>query len=90
MTSVVNRNSDHLKTDLEESEIQISRGAFFPILIYSQRVIPVHIHYKHNPQIHNNTSVTGLFILGDTTETEQYNSTKLLAILFIHLSYSLL
>lgn len=90
MIFVLNRNSYHLKTDLEESQIQITGGLLFPMLIYSPRVIPKHNNYRHNTQIHNNISITRLFELGDKTETEQYNSIKLLIFLFIHLSYSLL
>lgn len=90
MIFFLNRNSYHLKTDLEESKIQITGGFLFPILIYSPRVIPKHINYRHNKQIHNNVSITGLFELGDKTEMEQHNSIKLLVFLFIHLSYCLL
>lgn len=90
MIFILNRNSYHFKTDLEESEIQITGGFLFPILIYSPRVIPKHINYRHNTQINNNISITRLFELGDKTEMEQYNSIKLLVFLFIHLSYCLL
>lgn len=38
----------------------------------------------------NNTSITELFTLRDTIEIEQYNSIKLLVILFIHLNLSCL
>lgn len=60
MIFVLNRNSYRLKTDLEELEIQITGGVLFPILIFSPKVIPKHINYRHNIQIHNNISITQL------------------------------
>lgn len=44
MIFVLTRDSYYLKTDLE---IQITGGLLFPILIYSPRVIPKHINYRH-------------------------------------------
>lgn len=78
---------DILKFDLQSSKLQINRGLFLT-LIYSQRVIHEHIHYRHTPRIFNNTSITELFTLRDTIEIEQYNSIKLLVFLFIHLNPS--
>lgn len=80
MIFVLNRNSFHLKTDVEESEIQITGGLFFPILIYSPSIIPKHINSRHNTQIHNNISITRPFEMGDKTETVQHNSIKITGI----------
>lgn len=48
MIFVLNTNSYHWKSEVEESEIQITGGLLFPILIYSLRVIPKHINYRHS------------------------------------------